>query len=215
MLSIEERFVGAYMWALEEALSQTRVKGVVDVQIATMFEYERSMVHGGLIQKRRGHSLRGRSLVDMPIIVSLRYQRDFGSRTRFLKHQFLECSRQEKRDAHDRAVMRSTYLAYLLEGIDRKEALRLMFQQCGGGTLFTSDIVGLAKDGLLLSLTGDERSQFPHVSGEARTFSAACAGATHGPKVGPLVDWQERLIADNSLVKSLGSRLFKVAYGYL
>lgn len=210
MLITEERFVGAYLCALEEALTQTRVKAVIDAEIAVLSDWFKSIIQGGLVEKKKT-----RSLIELPIIFSLRFQRDPEKRTRFIRHLFLDCSRQEKRDAHDRAILRSAYLSCLLEGMEGKEAQEFVLRHYKTGFLFTSYIDELAKDGLFFPLPGDEKSMLPHVPTEARMFSAACFGARFGPQKVQFADWQEKLIENKLSVKILGSMLFKAAYGYL
>ncbi|MBY0473286.1 hypothetical protein K2Q00_03340 [Patescibacteria group bacterium] len=209
MLSIEERFVGAYMYALSEALMQTRVKAVVDTEASALFTLVKSITNGGLTSKKKPHSL-----IELPIIFALRFQRDPTMRTQFVKHQFLECSRQEKRNAHDRAILRSAYLAELLEGRGSKGVQDFVLRSYSTGVLFTTDVGGLAKDGFFFPLPGGEKSIFPFVPGDARMFTAACFGALYGPKKLTFADWQEKLIENHSGIKDLGRMLFRAAYGY-
>jgi|GEM_PF-6987788 len=210
MLSIEQRFKGAYLCALSEALIQTRVKEVVDAQISVLFDWCKSIIQGGVMNKRKTASL-----IELPIIFSLRFQRDPTSRIRFIKHLYLDCTKEEMRDKHDRALLRSAYLVELLEGRSNEEARTFVSRQYNGGILFSSHLDGLMKDGPLSPLPGDEKSLLPHCPVEARMFAAACLGAQFGEKQNSFADWQEELLRNKLSIKDQGGILFRVAYEYL
>ena len=63
MLSTEDRFVGAYMHALFEALIQKRVKTAVDAEIAVLFSWVRSIIQGGTIEKKKTPSF-----IELPMV---------------------------------------------------------------------------------------------------------------------------------------------------
>ncbi len=209
MLSVEQRFLGAYKGALLEAIMQEDSKFVLDAKIESLYDWLNLMNWGNVETCRETASL-----IELPILFSFRFQRNPAARIRFTRHQFRDCSTEVQRDAHDLALLRSAYLAELLYGKGEEEAVSFVLRQYDTDFLFTRSIKELEERAPLLDLSGLKTPRTCKLYIETKMFSGACYGAVHGPDYLHLARWQEGRIEHNPLVKEVGLRLFREAYGY-